>query len=125
MKIPSFLIRDHYLQIPIMHRFLKNHKIPIVYNTADYTKSIEEYANKSADNEKEVIEWLKTVAKEGAKEICYRKIYVIEDWHKDPNLVEEKINSIFPDCPNKNIINYKNTEKQTLIDYDLFWNDYS
>lgn len=123
MKIPDFLVRDHYLQIPIMHRFLKDHKIPIVYNTADYTKSIEEYANMSVDNEQEVVEWLKTVAKEGAKEICYRKIYGIEDWHKDPNLVEEKINSIFPDCPNKNIINYKNTEKQTLIDYDLFWNE--
>lgn len=106
-----------------MHRFLKEHKIPIVHNKADYINAIEEYANMNSANKQEVTEWIKSVAKEGAKEICYRKIYGIEDWHKDPNLVEEKINSIFPNCPKKNIINYKNTEKQTLIDYDLFWNE--
>ena len=102
--IPSFLDKDNYLQNPIMRRFLKSHRIDFVENRADYIKASEDYANKDENNESETRKWLLKIAKEGSKEICYRKIYGICDWHRDSLLVEAKIKEVYPDCPNKSIL---------------------
>lgn len=99
MEIPSFLDRDDYLQNPIMRRFLKEHNLDFVENRADYIKAIAEYATQSDATKRETRDWLLKVAKEGSKDICYRKIYGVEEWHRDPVLVEAKIKEIYPDCP--------------------------
>ena len=123
MRIPDFLNRDDYLQNPIMRRFLKDHDIDFVENRADYINAIEEYAAQNDDNKRETRDWLLKVAKEGSKEICYRKIRGIGEWHKDPVLVEAKIKEIFPDCPMKNILTYRNTGERKMIEYHIITND--
>ncbi|WP_418626257.1 hypothetical protein [Sellimonas intestinalis] len=123
MKIPEFLNRDDYLQNPIMRRFLKEHKIDFVENRADYIKAIEEYAAQSDEAERETREWLLKVVKEGSKEICYRKIHGIGEWHRDPVLVEAKIKEIYPNCPMRNILSYRNTGERTLIEYKIITNE--
>ena len=123
MKIPEFLDRDDYLQNPIMRRFLKEHKIEFVENRADYIKAIGEFADQSKENKREVRDWLLKIVKEGSKEICYRKIHGIEEWHRDPVLVEAKIKEVYPDCPMKNILTYTNTGERTMIEYHIITND--
>ena len=91
MKIPEFLNRDDYLQNPIMRRFLKEHNLEFVENRADYIKAIEEYAAQNDETKRETRDWLLKVVKEGSKEICYRKIHGVGEWHRDPALVESKI----------------------------------
>lgn len=123
MKIPEFLNRDDYLQNPIMRRFLKKYKLEFVDNRIDYIKAIEEFGNQSKENEQVVREWLLKVVKEGSKELCYRKIKKIGEWHKDPVLVKSKIKEIYPDCPMKNILDYKNNGKLKMIEYHISTND--
>jgi hypothetical protein len=123
MKIPDFLNRDDYLQNPIMRRFLKEHDLEFVENRADYIKAIEDFAEQSDENKRETSDWLLKVAKEGSKEICYRKIHGIGEWHRDPALVEAKIKEVFSDCPMKNILTYKNTAEQTMIEYHIITNE--
>ena len=123
IKIPLFMDADDYLQNPIMRRFLREHKLDFVENRADYIKSIEEYASQNDETERETIEWLLKVAKEGSKEICYRKMRGIEDEHRDPVLVEAKIKEAYPKCPMKNILTYKNTGERTMIEYKIITND--
>lgn len=99
MKIPDFLSRDDYLQNPIMRRFLKEHKLKFAETRVDYVKAIETYANQSEENEDEVRKWLLKILKEGSKDICYRKIYHIDEMYKNPDVVENKIKEIYPKCP--------------------------
>ena len=94
MKIPDFLSRDDYLQNPIMRRFLKEHKLKFAETRVDYVKAIETYANQSEENEDEVRKWLLKILKEGSKDICYRKIYHIDEMYKNPDVVENKIKEI-------------------------------
>ena len=107
MRIPDFLDRDDYLQNPILRRFLKDHSIRFVDNRADYLNAIQQFSEQSEENFNETSLWLQNVAKEGSKEMCYRKIYGICEWHKDKALVEAKINEFFPECPRKNIARCK------------------
>ena len=125
MKIPDFMNKDDYLQNPIMRRFLKEHNIEFVDTRADYINSIEDYAEQSEENAKETQEWLLKVAKEGSKDICYKKIYKIEEWHRNPTLLEAKIKEKYLNCPMKNILTYKNNGEKTMIDYDIIVNDES
>lgn len=123
MSIPAFLDRDDYLQNPVMRRFLKKNKLGLANSRADYIKTIEDFASQSDSSKAETESFLLTVAKEGSKEICFRKIYHFEDWHKDSALVEAKIQEAFPDCPKKSILSYRNTADRTLIDYHITTNE--
>lgn len=111
--------RDNYLQNPIMRRFLKEHKLDLVTSRADYIQTIENFANTNEKNELLVRNWLLKIVREGSKELCYRKLYGICEWHKDPLVVNTKIKETFPNCPMKNILSYKNTDKQNLIEYRI------
>lgn len=122
MEIPAFLDRDDYLQNPILRRFLKDHNLDLVYNRADYINAIHTYAAQNDETEQETRDWLLKVAKEGSKEICYRKIYGINDWHRDPALIEAKIKELYPACPMKNILTYTNTGDRTMIEYHIITN---
>lgn len=119
MRIPDFLNRDDYLQNPIMRRFLKEHDIEFVDNRADYINAIEEFAEQSNENGRITQDWLLRVAKEGSKEICYKKIHGIGEWHKDAALVEAKIKEIYPNCPRSNILAYRNTGEKKMIEYHI------
>ena len=123
MKIPEFLNRDNYLQNPIIRRFLKEHKIELVNNRADYISAIEEYAGQNDETKRDVRDWLLKIVKEGSKEFCYKKVYGIEEWHRDPALVEAKIKEVYPDCPMKNILTYKNTSERIMIEYHIITNE--
>lgn len=123
MKIPDFMNRDDYLQNPIMRRFLKNHDLDFVENRADYITAIEAYAGKSNETKRETRDWILKVVKEGSKDICYRKIRNISEWHKDPVLVEAKIKEKYPNCPMKNILTYRNTGECTMIEYKICTDD--
>lgn len=119
MKIPDFLSRDDYLQNPIMRRFLKEHDLELVINRADYINAIEEFANRSEENENITRKWLLQVVKEGSKEFCYKKVYGIQDIYKNPEALRIKLASLYPDCPMKNILTYKNTYNRELINYEI------
>lgn len=119
LKIPYYLQEDDYLQIPMLKRFMKENDIQSADTKADYINAITEFANKSSDNEKMVEKWLIKVAKEGTKEMCYRKVHKIPEVYRNADLVKIKIDEVFPECPNKNILNYHNTEVPTMICYDI------
>lgn len=123
MRIPDFMNRDDYLQNPIMRRFLKEHGLEFVENRVDYLKAIEEYAAKNSEAKKETREWILKVVKEGSKEICYRKIRGVSEWHRNPVLVEAKIKENYPDCPMKNILTYRNTGECKMIEYKIITNN--
>lgn len=123
MRIPDFLDKDDYLQNPILRRFLKDHSIRFVDNRADYLNAIQQFSEQNEEKCKEVTQWLLNVAKEGSKDMCYRKIYGISNWHKDRNMVEAKINEFFPDCPRQNILTYTNTGDRVMIGYNIIVND--
>lgn len=123
MKIPDFLSRDDYLQNPIMRRFLKEHKLKFAETRVDYVKAIETYANQSEENEDEVRKWLLKILKEGSKDICYRKIYHIDEMYKNPDVVENKIKEIYPKCPKVDALSYKNTGNKEMIDYQIIVED--
>ena len=86
-------------------------------NHADYINAICEYADKDASNEEEVRKWLCTVAREGSKEICFKKIQGIDSWHTDENLICEKFRELYPNCPMKDITRYRNTGERVLSEY--------
>lgn len=123
MRIPHFMDQDDYLQNPLLKRFLREHNIGHNENRADYLKAIEEYANENNEHEKEVKSWLLGIAKEGSKDICYRKIYGVEAKHHDPVVVENQIKEAFPDCPRKNLLEYHNTGESVMIDYEIVLDD--
>ena len=123
MRIPEFLNRDDYLQNPILRRFLKDHRISFVENRADYIREIEAYSERDERSAAEVRDWLLHVIKEGSKEICYKKVRSINEWHRDPVLLEAKIQELYPDCPRETILTYTNTAECKLIDYTLITNE--
>lgn len=123
MNIPDFLNRDDYLQNPIMRRFLKDRKINFVENRADYIKAIEEYASQNEENEEETRLWLLKVIREGSKEICYKKLYGVEDIYTNPTLIEAKISENYPECPRVDVLSYSNTGNPTLIEYHIIQNE--
>lgn len=119
LNIPHYLQEDDYLQIPIIKRFVKENGIQSQDTKADYINSITEFANKNEQNEQLVEKWLVKIAKEGTKEICYKKVHNIPEIYKNVDILRNKIMEIFPNCPNKNIVNYNNTEISTMIGYEI------
>lgn len=122
MRIPEFLNRDDYLQNPILRRFLKDHRISFVENRADYIREIEAYSERDERSAAEVRDWLLHVIKEGSKEICYKKVRSINEWHRDPVLLEAKIQELYPDCPRETILTYTNTAECMRIPSPVHWN---
>ena len=119
LKIPHFIDKDDYLQNPIMRKFLKSKKIALVENRADYIRAIEEYSDEDEEKAKEVENFLLKAVKEGTKDLCYRKIQNIQEWHKNADLVKTKIDEKNPNCPMTNILHYTNTQERRLIDYQI------
>ena len=119
MQVPVFMIRDNYLQNPIMREFLKEKKLGIYFNNPEYIEAIEKYANKSQQNEAEVENWLLKIAKEGSKLICYKKIYEVDSIFRNYKVVESIIRERYKECPMKNILNYINTNKKNMIEYKI------
>lgn len=107
-----------------MRRFLKEHDLNFVVNRADYINTIEEFSKKSIENEIITAKWLLKVVKEGSKEICYRKIHNVKEWHKDPALLEAKIREKYPDCPMQNVLTYRNTKNMQMIEYHIITDDF-
>lgn len=122
MKIPEYFDRDNYLQNPIMRRFLKERNLEFVENRADYINALEAYSNVNESQEKEMKEWLLKVVKEGSKEFCYRKVYGINENHRDPVLLEAMLKKAFPDCPMKNVLEYQNTKDRVVTEYRIITN---
>lgn len=120
LKIPSFMDKDDYLQNPVMRHFLKEHGMEFVENRADYINAIQDYANSSAEREEETRKWLLQVAREGSKDFCYKKVYGIQDAYRNPEALKAKLNSLYPDCPMKNILTYSNTYEKKLINYEIY-----
>lgn len=123
VNIPHFIDSDDYLQNPIMRRFLKSNNIKLVENRADYIHALEEYSDEDDEKAKKVENFLLKVVKEGTKDLCYRKIYNIKEWNKNPDLVKNKIDQKYPECPKTNILNYRNTQERSLIDYQIRTNE--
>ena len=123
LEIPYYLQEDDYLQIPIIKRFMKENNIQSQETKTDYINAITEFANKNDENEQLVEKWLIKVAKEGTKEMCYRKVHSVPEIYQNMDMVKLKLGEIFPECPNKNMLNYHNTEKTTMIGYDIVIED--
>lgn len=120
LTIPNFMDKDDYLQNPIMRRFLKEHGLNFVENRADYIQAIQDYANSSPEKEDETRKWLLQVAREGSKEFCYKKVHGIQDIYKNPAILRSKLESLYPNCPMKNVLTYRNTYDRELINYEIF-----
>lgn len=123
VNIPHFIDRDDYLQNPIMRKFLKSNNISLAQNRADYIHALEEYSNEDTEKAQKVEDFLLKVIKEGTKDLCYRQIQNIKEWNKNPDLVKNKIDEKYPDCPKSNILHYRNTQERELIDYQIKTNE--
>lgn len=119
MNIPEFLSKDDYLQNPIMKRFIKEHELDNVTTRDDLIAVIEEYSNRSPQNNKEVYSWLDKIVKEGSKLFCYRKLNSIPAILNDENMINAKISEVYPICPMQSILDYNNTEEITLVNYRI------
>lgn len=117
MHIPNFFDKDDYLQNPIMRRFLREQGKTLPQTRPEYIRDIESFANETPENEMIVHDWLLNIAKEGSKEICFRRITGIKEWHRDPMMINAKLGELFPDCPQLDLLNYTNTDTNTLIEY--------
>lgn len=123
MKIPHYLIQDEYLQVPIMRRFLQEHSIKGKNDLSEMRIAIEEFADQSDANKQAVYEWLEEVVREGSKELCYKKLYDIEDYYFQPQYVRTLLNNAYPDCPNVELMQYRSTGMKTLINYKIIESD--
>ena len=123
MRIPLFLDKDNYLQNPIMRRFLKQNNIKFVETRSEYIDKLEEFSNIKEENETMLKNWLLKIIKEGSKEICYKKLYHINNTIYDVSFVEQIIKNTYPNCPMSNILDYKNTNEFELVNYYIITND--
>lgn len=123
MKIPHYLIQDEYLQVPIMRRFLQEHSIKGKNDLSEMRIAIEEFADQSDANKQAVYEWLEEVVREGSKELCYKKLYDIEDYYFQPQYARTLLNNAYPDCPNVELMQYRSTGTKTLINYKIIESD--
>lgn len=123
LKIPYFLDKENYLQNPIMKKFCKEHHIDVPETRADYLKAVTDYANSNTAHEEETKAWILEVAKEGSKEFCYKKFQDLNPLYKNYDFIKEKIKDLFPNCPNKSILDYKNTYEKNMINYIIMRNN--
>ncbi len=119
MNVPELLSKDDYLQNPIMKRFIKGHQLDNASTRDDLIAIIEEYSNRSPQNNKEVYSWLEKIVKEGSKLFCYRKLNGIPDSLNDENMINAKISEVYPNCPMQSILDYDSTEEITLVNYRI------
>lgn len=119
LTIPHFMDQDDYLQNPVMKHFLRQHGQNVIENRADLIHAIEEFANSSPANEAETREWLLVVAKEGSKDFCYVKIENFLDAYKDPTFLRRTLEDLYPNCPMKNILEYRSTPNREMINYEI------
>ena len=119
MEIPNYLIQDMYLQVPIMHRFVKEHNIKANNDLSEMKIAIENYANQSDKNKHAVYEWLEKVVREGNKEICYKKLYDVESLFYQPQYIQSLLKEAYPDCPNIELMHYRSTGKRVLLNYKI------
>lgn len=120
LTIPNFMDKDDYLQNHVMRYFLKIHKLDFVENRADYIQAVQQYANKSWENEEETRKWLLQIVREGSKEFCYKKVHGIQEIYRNPDVLKKKLQLLYPNCPMKDILSYKNTYERELINYEIF-----
>lgn len=121
--INNTFLYDEYIQIPNLKKFAKEHGLHVSLGKPDLIKEVEKYAGKGQKEKQELVEWALKTIKAGSKEFCYRKIYHIEPKHRDPVEVKEMIAQIYPNCPFENLLEYKNTDKLELIDYEIVKNN--
>ena len=116
--------KDNYIQIPNLKTFCKERKLKIShFNKVDFINEVEKYGKKGIRQKKDVIEWAVKTIKEGSKECCYRKIYRISEEHKNFDKLDKLIKSNYPNCPNKNVLEYGNTDEIEMINYRIILNE--
>ncbi len=123
ISIPHTFLKDDYIQNPIIKRFCDDHELEVFETRVELIKAFERYASEDESKYSESLKWVLGVLKEGSKEFCYRKVYDISPTLKNPVLLKEFMQKLFPDCPFKNLIDYKNTHYSTLIDYEIKVNE--
>lgn len=122
LNIPIFMDNDDYLQNPIVKKFCFENGLKVYNTRPDCLKEIKHFADMSLENEKKVCEWLRRVAKEGSKEICYRAINSVPDEYFNYETMSNVLKSAFPNCFFSDVVSYKNTYQRTLINYEIITN---
>lgn len=123
ISIPHTFLKDDYIQNPILKRFCDDHELDVFETRADLKKAFENYASTDESKYSESLRWVLGVLKEGSKEFCYRKIYDIIPTLRNPVLLKDFMQKLFPDCPFKNLLDYRNTYDTTLINYEIKVNE--
>lgn len=123
--IPAFLIKDEYIQTPVVYKFSRENKIKRQSSVNEAIREIEKFADESEENRDKVISWINKVVEEGSKEICYERVFGCEELISNPNAIDEKIHTKYPDCPFSSVATYKNNGNVTLINYKIHMDENS
>ncbi len=123
LNIPIFMDNDDYLQNPIVKKFCFENGLKVYSTRPDCLKEIKIFADTSQENEEKVREWLRRVAKEGSKEICYREINRIPDEYFNYETIRNVLETAFPNCVFSDVVSYNNTYQRTLINYKITTNE--
>lgn len=121
--ISNTFFDDEYIQVPNLKKFCKERGLRNNYNKADLIKEVYAYAEKGKEQKEDLINWALKTIKAGSKEFCYRKIYRIDEKHKNAEKIREILKNEYPDCPFKNVLEYKNTDDLELINYEIELNE--
>ena len=121
--IPEYLIRDEYLQLPIVLRFLHDHSLPLSSNLKEAVEEIQCYANISQENKDVVISWLSKIVREGSKEFCFKRILEYDEVLLSPKKTAELLKKAYSVCLNKSLLEYTNTGERRLVNFRIIGED--
>lgn len=121
LKVAHSLIED-YIHVNKMKNFCHDHKMPVSENKADLIKRIIEYAGDEKDSEAyiETYKWILDTIKSGSKEFCVKRIYVPNNTCEN---IEQILNQFYSDCPQLDILSFKNNEQNQLVNYNIIRNE--
>ena len=115
-------LSDEYIHSYRLKNFCLDHKMPVSEVKADLLSQVLEYAgdDESTDAYKETYKWVLDTVKSGSKEFCLKRIYIPDDTLNDAAQI---IKNKYDQCPQQDILSYKNTERFGLANYKFTYTD--
>ena len=111
-------LSDDYIHSYRLKNFCYEHKMPVSEIKSDLLSQVVAYAgdDESTKTYKETYEWLLDTIKSGSKEFCIKKIYIPEEILNNVDIIMQ---NRYEQCPQQNVLSYKNTERFELVNYKI------
>lgn len=121
LKVANSLLEE-YIPVLKLKNFCSDHKMQVSDVKVDLFNRVIEYAgdDENAIQYRETYDWILDTIKSGSKEFCIRRIYIPDD---SLRVITKIIASKYDECPKRDILLYKNTERFDLADYMIEYAD--